>query len=164
MFQNLRNGSKIYILHKSEPKVEVGEVVNISPINQNFTTQYNIMKYVVDIKVKIDDRELEFQKLPTDASTADFNGVYISDNKDNIINEISILKINSEKIVNNIETHKDIIKKCELLLTDLSPEIKRDAERLKEFNNMKTEISDLKTNMNDIKNMLSKILKTKKEE
>lgn len=161
MFQNLRVGSPIYILHKKEPKLIIGEVSSVSlpvPVfNQTFQAGvYQQPKTTVDIKAKVGDDIIDYQKLPSELSIADFGntGMVISETQDAIINEINVLKNNSESILKSIDTHKHIIDECGIMLESISPSIKQEAERNREFEAMKSE-------MKEMKEMLAQVLKPK---
>lgn len=81
MFQSIRQGQQFFILHKGEnPRCDVGTVVSVSnpvPKYQNGYTAYPLPQneMVVDVKVKVGDDTLDFQKLPANLSIADFSQV-----------------------------------------------------------------------------------------
>ena len=161
MFQNLRVGSPIYILHKNEPKLIVGEVSSVSlpvPVtNQVYQAGvFQQQKTTVDVKVRVDGEIVDYKKIPSDLSIADFGtGMVISETKDAIINEIQILKNNSANILDSIDKHKKIMEECDIMLQTLSPIVKQEAERSKEMEAMRTE-------MKELKEMLAQVLKPKK--
>lgn len=162
MFQNLRVGSPIYILHKTEPKLIVGEVSSVSlpvpVLNQVYQAGvFQQPKTTVDVKVKYNGEVIDYQKLPSEMSIADFgnSGMVISESKDSIINEVQILKNNSANILDSIEKHKKIMEECDVMLQTLNPSVKQEAERNKEMEAMKSE-------MKEMKEMLAQVLKSKK--
>ena len=167
MFQGLRESSPFYILYKSEPRLEVGEVISVSsPVPQfgNITYQSGNLvppKNVVDVKVSINGESVDFQKLPADASIADFgsNGIVVSESRDAIINEISGFKKASERVLADVERHKHVVTERDTMLTLLNPQLKREAEQAEEIENLKRGMSDLRGDMNDIKGMLAQALK-----
>ena len=87
MFQGLRPAAPIYILYKAEPRIAVGEVVSVSnPVPQYSATAYQngmVMppKAYVDIKIRIADEMVDLQRLPADATIADFgnSGMVVSE-------------------------------------------------------------------------------------
>ena len=164
MFSNLRSGAPLYVLHRSEPRVEVGEVVNVSQPTPQFNTTYNngIMtppKMYVDVRIKVGDQMIDLQKLQSDMSVADCNGMVVAEGKDAIVNEVAALAKMSQSVLDSVDRHKDIVTKCNALLVELNPDVKREAERAKEMNDLRNEVADLKS-------MLSQLLnsKTKKGE
>lgn len=161
MFQNLRAGSPLFILHKTEPKLVIGEVSNVSlPVPQMGQTfqagVYSQPKTTVDVKVKVNGEIIDYQRLPSDMNIADFGntGMVISESKDCILNEIQLLKKNSEEIIGSVEHHKSIVEQCNIMIEDLNPEAKKDAERGKEIDSMRSEIQEMKK-------MLAQVLKSK---
>lgn len=169
MFQNLRAGTPLYVLHKKEPKIEQGEVIFVSnPVPQFGQTTFNAgimaqQPMTVDVKIKNGDQTIELQKLPATLSIADYgNGMVVSENRDAIINEIGVLKNTSQKIIESIGYHKEMVKKCDLLLEELNPQIRQEAERSRELESISTRVSGLENSLERIEEMLARSLNTKK--
>ncbi len=169
MFQNLRTGTPLYVLHKNELKLEVGEVVSVTPPRPQTIQNYTVgvlppQQTVVDVEVKIGDNTIKIPGLMTTLSITDCNnGVVVSDSRDAMLSEVSIIKGNSQKILNSIEQHQEIVKKCDELLQELSPQIKQDAERAKEMETLDKRVGGLESSMARIENMLVQALEPKKE-
>ena len=99
MFQSIRQGQQFFILHKGEnPRCDIGTVISVSnpvPKYQNGYASYPLPQneMVVDVKVKVGDDTLDFQKLPANLSIADFSqvggNVVVSESKDAINAEIA---------------------------------------------------------------------------
>lgn len=169
MFQSLRIGTPLYVLHKNEPKVETGEVIFVSsPVPQFGQTTFNAgmitpPQTTVDVKIKSGEQTIELQKLPSNLSIADYgNGLVVSESKDAILNEISVLKSNSQKIIESIDQHREIVKKCDVLLEDLNPQIKKEAERSREIESLSDRVGGLESSIADIKDLLVRTLDSKK--
>lgn len=123
MFQSIRQGQQFFILHKGEnPRCDVGTVVSVSnpvPKYQNGYTAYPLPQneMVVDVKVKVGDDTLDFQKLPANLSIADFSqiggNVVVSESKDAINAEIEAMKISSVRVVESVQYHQKVIKSCD---------------------------------------------------
>jgi hypothetical protein len=166
MFSNLRIGTPLYVLHKNEPQLEIGEVTFVSQPTPQFGTTYSggypmpSPKMLVDVKIKSSSGEVELQKLPADLTIADFgNGMVISESKDAILNEIDTLRKSSVRVIESVDMHKNIVEKCDGLLAELNPQIKQEMERTKEFDTLKEEVGGIKTDLVELKGMLSKLLK-----
>ena len=165
MFSNLRIGTPLYVLHKDEPQLEVGEVTFVSQPTPQFGTTYNAgypmpaPKMLVDVKIKSANGDVELQKLPAELSIADFgNGMVISESRDAICNEVDTMRKASIRVIESVEQHKGIVEKCDALLAELNPQIKQEVERTKEFDSLKQEVGGLKENLLELKGMLSKLL------
>ena len=126
-FSNLRNSNQLFILHKdSVPTLEIGKVINVSPPIPKYgnTGMYN-PEMIIDITADVNGTSTNFHKLPANGEIADFgNNIVISCNKDAMNNEIAAMKQRSQDIVNSIQLHKDIIKGCDDIMSQLNPEIK----------------------------------------
>jgi hypothetical protein len=165
MFSNLRIGTPLYVLHKNEPQLEVGEVTFVSQPTPQFGTTYNAgypmpaPKMLVDVKIKSANGDVELQKLPAELSIADFgNGMVISESREAICNEVDTMRKASIRVIESVEQHKGIVDKCDALLAELNPQIKQEVERTKEFDSLKQEVGGLKENLLELKGMLSKLL------
>ena len=165
MFSNLRIGTPLYVLHRNDPKLEVGEVIFVSQPTPQLGTTYNAgypmptPKMLVDVKIKTANGDVELQKLPAELSIADFNnGMVISESKDAILNEVDVIRKNSVHIIESVEQHKGIVEKCDVLLAELNPQIRKEAERTREFDSLKQEVGGLKGDLAELKGMLSKLL------
>ena len=156
MFQNLRGGSPLYILHKNEPKLSIGEVKNVSQPMPQFgvTYQSGILsqpKNTVDIRVAIDGEEVTLQKIPADLSIADFGaGMVVSENREAIVTEIEAFKHASEKHVADTPKHEHIVSECTTMLGMLNPHIARETEQEKKIETLTTELADIKAMLSGI--------------
>lgn len=170
MFQSLRNGTPLYVLHKNEPRLEVGDVTFVSNPTAQFGQSYqmgNLMGQptTVDVNIKVEGQEkpIEIKQLPAALSIADYgNGMVISESKEAIINEIGLLKNNSQKVIDSIDQHKQIVLKCDELLQELNPQIKQEAERSREIESLSKRVGNMESSMGRIEEMLSRALNTKK--
>lgn len=166
MFQGLRVGSPIYLFSKNEPKIDIAEVVSVG----NPTPQYDITSFqngnflppknTVDIKVRVGEQVIDLQKLPADSSIADFGttGMVVSESRDAVISEIDGYKKLSLRALDDVDRHKHVIAECDKMLGALNPQIKQEAERAQEIENIKAGMSNLQDEMTDIKAMLTKAL------
>lgn len=143
-FQNLRNNNSIYILHKdSEPYLEIGKIMNVSPPIPKYGGQFN--ELTVDLQVEVNKSQVNFQKVPANLDIADVgSNMVISCNKEAIADEVKFTKQQSEDIINSIESHQQIIKGCDEIIKILNPEIAEKEERDRETQALREEISSLK--------------------
>lgn len=162
MFQAMTQGATLFILHKNEPKVEVGRVVSVN----THLPQYNPNQpqamfngMVTDLTVSVGSDTIPFLGLPASASTANFadKGLFISEDQGLVVNEITTLRDNSKRIIDSYETNKDLFEKYEALLISLNPDKQREVRSAKELAALKDELSEMKR-------MLSAILGTKTKE
>lgn len=142
-FFSLQPGSPVYILNKeSVPVVNVGSVISVS---QPRPSQQNWQQTLVNLAVDIDGVSRSFENLPSDKEMADsMTGIQIYCNRDMILAEVSRMRKASAQIVNDIDKHKAIVKACDGILCELSPEIAEKAAREKEFKEMKAQLDEMR--------------------
>lgn len=158
----MTQGATLFILHKNEPKVEMGRVVSVN----THLPQYNPNQpqamfngMVTDLTVSVGSDTIPFLGLPASASTANFadKGLFISEDQGLVVNEITTLRDNSKRIIDSYETNKDLFEKYEALLVSLNPDKQREVKSAKELAALKDELSEMKR-------MLSVIIGTKTKE
>lgn len=149
-FSSLRPSSVLYILNKDGvPSVNIGTVVGVSsPMTKmGLPPMFNQMQeVVVDITVKVDDKQGVFQKVPANLDSWEYelNGVktpyILATSKESINNEINSLRQQAVVILNSIEHNKQVVTTCDQLLQQLNPEY---AEKQRQ----EQEIAELKSQM-----------------
>jgi len=165
MFQNLRVGTPLYVLHKNELKIETGEVTFVSqPVNQfNQVVFANSQPATVDISMQVDGKPIELKKIPATLSISDCgNNRVVSESREAISTELSVMKANSQRVIDSMDQHKEIVRKCDELLQELNPQIKQEAERSKEIESLANRVGGLESSIGRIEQMLTRSLETKK--
>ena len=162
MFQGLSQGATLYILYKNEPRMEKGRVISLNTHVPQFNpTQPQAMfsGMVTDLTVAIGNETINLAGLPAAASIANFpdKGMYVSEDQGMIVNELTAMRDNSQRIVDSYEANKSLRDKCDALLVSLNP------DRQKEMQNAK-DVAELKGELADMKKMLSALLGTKTKE
>ncbi len=162
MFQGLSQGATLYILYKNEPRMEKGRITSVN----THLPQYNPSQpqalfngMVTDLTVTVGSETIPFAGLPANASVANFpdRGIFVSEDQGMVVNEITSMRDNSQRIVDSYDANKKLRDKCDALLLSLNP------ERQKELQNAK-EMAELKGELAEMKRMLSAMLGTKKME
>ena len=114
MFQGLRTNSLFYVLDKGEnPNLRIGQVVSVSnpqtkypAFNNGFTPQP--METVVDVKVKLNDEEVDFKQLPANGQIANDKNLVVSDNKDAMSAEVdAMLRQSKAQLYNSTVANLD---------------------------------------------------------
>ncbi len=142
-FFSLQQGSPVYILNKeSVPVVNVGSVVSVS---QPRPSQQNWQQMLVNVTVDIDGVSRSFENLPSDKEMADsMTGMQIYCNRDMVLAEVNRLRKVSAQIVDDIDKHKAIVRACDGILCELSPEIAERAAREKELQEMRSQLEEMR--------------------
>lgn len=142
-FFSLQQGSPVYILNKeSVPVVNVGSVISVS---QPRPSQQSWQQMLVNVTVDIDGVSRSFENLPSDKEMADsMTGMQIYCNRDMVLAEINRLRKVSAQIVSDIDKHKAIVRACDGILCELSPEIAERAAREKELQEMRSQLEEMR--------------------
>lgn len=156
MFQNLRQNNQIFVLHKeSAPYLETGTVVSVTaPVPKfpmpGFPAQAGFAppgaEMTVDLTVKINGQDVNFQKLPANAEIADFgagNSIVVSASRDAMNAEVAALKQRSADIIGSVDFHKGVIDGCDKVLAALNPEFAEKREQQEEIASLKRQMGGL---------------------
>ena len=159
MFQNLRQGSQLYILHKTmTPYLEMG-VVETMP-QMPMMGYYQPMMLPLDITVRVNDKVTPYKQLPPSAEVANVveqtsgEEVCIACSKEAINSEVQILMQKSIDTINSVDMHKQRIEVCKNLLNQLNPDKVREAQQAQEINDLKGQLSAMQAQMAELTEQL----------
>lgn len=149
MFQGLRTNSLFYVLDKGEnPNLRVGQVVSVSnpqtkypAFNNGFTPQP--METVVDVKVKLNDEEVDFKQLPANGQIANDKNLVVSDNKDAMSAEVDAMLRQSKAILESVDYHNRVVESCEGMLQQLNPQIAKEKEQTEKISKLEGKVSGI---------------------
>ena len=160
MFKDTRINSPFYILHRGDkPRLETGTVQAVSQPVPKMPVNYNAMypqqpDMVVDIKVKVGDSVLTFEKLPAGSVIADFaaasQNMVVSTVRDNIRAEIEVMQSQSRSILESVVYHETVVAECDTILKDLNPTYAKEKEQEEEIKRLRDEISEMKRSLGGI--------------
>lgn len=160
MFANLRQGSQVYILHKtSSPYIEVGTVDTVT--NMPIIGYYpNMPMMPIDINVRVGDKVMPYKQLPANAEVA--NGmapgsgeeIILACTKDAITGEVQTMKQKSIETINSVNYHKQRIEVCEALLNQLNPEAAEKKAQQEEINGLRGQVSSLTSMIEELRKEL----------
>lgn len=160
MFQSLTQGMPLYILYRNEPRMETARVISVNTHPQQATPS-NPMAIlngpVTDIVVSVDGKTLPpFQGLQPSAMVATFSteGMFISEDKSLIDNELKSIEDSHQRIVDGYDTSKEMVEKCKALRLKLNPDKQKEEARAKEIEKLQGQISEMKT-------LLMRVIETK---
>lgn len=158
----MSQGTTLYVLYKNEPRMEKGRVVSVNTHLPQFNPSQPQAMFggmVTDLTVAVGSDTIPFAGLPATASVANFpdKGIFVSEDQGLVVNELTSMRDNSQRIVDSYDAHKALRDKCDALLLSLNP------ERQKEMRNEK-EMAELKGELAEMRRMLSAVLGTKTKE
>lgn len=158
----MNQGATLYILYKNDPRLEKGRIVSVNTHLPQFNPSQPQAMFggmVTDLTVAVGSETIPFAGLPATASAANFpdKGIFVSEDQGLVINELTSMRDNSQRIVDSYDAHKALRDKCDALLLSLNP------EKQKEMQNAK-EMADLKGELAEMRKMLSAFIGTKQKE
>lgn len=133
MFSTVRVNQQIYILDKANGTFEVGTVCEepktrfsqMTP-NQQFNTPYPqpMTVQVVDLKIQTPNGTQALQGLPMDKNVYDnpAKTLFATEDKATMLNELKVLKSQSENHVKQTQYHQEMIGKYDGWIDMLNPE------------------------------------------
>ena len=162
MFSGLRQNSLFYVLDKGEnPTLRIGQVVSVSnpqakypSFNNGFTPQP--MESVVDVKVKINDEEVEFKQLPANGQIANDKNLVVSESKDAMSAEVDAMLRNSKTILESVDYHERVVKSCEGMLLQLNPQIAKEKEQAAKISALEGKVSGMEGKLDKMMGLLEK--------
>lgn len=163
MFQSLRPNNQIFILHKDKAILEIGSVVSVStpmPKYQVPPVFGQHQEMVVDLIVKVNNQDVNYQKIPANLDLADFGtgNIVISDNRNAMNSEILSLKQKSVNIINSVDHHQKLIESYDSMLSGLNPEFAEKQQQQAEINELKLQVNDLTRGISDLMKMNKDLL------
>lgn len=152
-FQNLRQGSQVYILHKGlQPYYEVGTVESI-PSLQTMSYYQNLPMMPLDLSVRVGEKVIPYQHIPPTAESAKVTSqlsgeeVCVACSKEAISAEVEMLIHQSVDAINSVDAHKQRIETCKNMLNQLNPEQRQKAQQAQEIESLKGQLADMKEMM-----------------
>ena len=145
MFSTLRPSNTVYILEQSDRLIlKIGTITSMIP---NYTGS-------IDMKVKTQDQEYEFQKIPYSQTIAKNGSLTISETMEGILNEVAKIKENASSILNNREFYLNQIKDCDEILRTNNPKYDKELKRDEEIDNLKQQVSEIASSLTSIEKLL----------
>lgn len=171
MLSGLRQGTPVYVLYKNEPRFAVGKVAQVSnqyPPQFNFQQPLNPnnIGMMVDLSIEVDGKTETYPRIPINSAIAEFpdKGVILSETRDGIVNEITVIRNASQTALEQIDVHKRIIASCDQLLLDLNPQLKHEQEQAGKIAKLEEQLAGMSDQIAALTGMLSKSLGKKSKE
>ena len=149
MFSTLRQNSPIYILDKKgSPVLKKGIIESVSPQRSKSGSFYGQpLDMVVDIVVNVDSSKEEFKNITASFSIANDGNLVISESKEAMSTEVDSMLSISKQILESVDYHQEVIKKCEQILKDLNPQFAKDKLQEEKINNLEERIGGVENTL-----------------
>ena len=153
MFSTLRQNSPIYILDKKgSPVLKKGIIESVSPQRSRTGSFYGQpLDMVVDITINIDGTKEEFKNIPASLNIANDGNLVISESKEAMSTEVDSMLSISKQILESVDYHQEVIKKCEQILKDLNPQFAKDKLQEEKINSLEERMGGVEDTLGDIK-------------
>lgn len=165
-FQNLRPNNQIYVLDKQgKPKFEKASIISVSMPTPKYGTNAQfgqLPELVVDIVVKVGDRQESYQKLPANLETADSGVKFITTSRESMTSEIMSIKQSSQNVIASVELHNSIIDECDNIIKELNPEVAEREERDRELRDLREQVASMTRGLSELTNMIGELKGEKK--
>lgn len=169
MFQQVRQGNQLYILHKGEqPRIEVTTVTHAGQPTPKFQTQYNPylpapnQEMLVDITVKIGEQVLDFGGLPAAADFVDLTSsgkpMILATSREAMMAQVENMLAGSKQIVESVDYHRSVMQGCEAILQQLNPQLAERKQQDQRMEQMNKEMGNVKSELGELKSMLARFL------
>lgn len=164
MFQGLRTNSLFYVLDKGEnPNLQIGQVVPVSNPQTKYPTFNNgftphPMETVVDVKVKLNDEEVDFKQLPANGQIANDKNLVVSDNKEAMSAEVDTMLRQSKTILESVDYHKKVVDSCEGMLLQLNPQIAKEREQTEKISKLEGKVSGMEGKLGKMMGLLQQAI------
>ena len=157
MFQSLRQNSQLYVFYKGDnPRLARAMIVSppVSRPKYQVPANFGQSEMVVDIIAKVNGQTVNYNGLPAHLDIADSvlsgENIVVSDNKEAMNAEILSLKQKSIDIINSVDFHKNLIKNCDLILSELNPEFAEKKAQKEEIDTLKIQVNDLSSSIKEL--------------
>lgn len=126
-FKDLKSGYPVYLLDRT---ALVYEQAKVMAVQQNYTPS-SFGKMEVNVTIQTKDGKQNIYSVADTERTAYAGTLLIATEKESIVNELNMLKSNSEEALGKMDEHKRTIERCTSLLAELDTAF-RDQQKINE--------------------------------
>lgn len=150
-------------LEGENPNLQIGQVVSVSnpqtkypTFNNGFTPQP--METVVDVKVKLNDEEVDFKQLPANGQIANDKNLVVSDNKEAMSAEVDTMLRQSKAILESVDYHRKVVDSCEGMLLQPNPQIAKEREQTEKISKLEGKVSGMEGKLDKMMGLLQQAI------
>ncbi len=171
MFQQLRQGNPFYIINREDGvRAEVGQVTSVTSPQPKFPNTFNPYmplpagtEMFVDLKVKVGEKILEFEKLPAVMTMVDFTEqgkpIIVCSSRDAANEKLRLIREDSKQIVESCAYNQKVIDDCDVAISLFNPEIQQADEQQKKIEGLDAKINDINEQFADVNSSIAEIKK-----
>ncbi len=139
MFKELKSGYPIYLFDRSSVKYEQAKVMSVQ---QNFQPS-TFGKMEVNVTVQTMDGKQNTYSVTDTEQTAYAGTLLLATSKECVVNEVNVLKSNSEEVLAKVEEHKRIVEECSKLLAELDTTFRDQQKTNERLNQMESKLDEI---------------------
>lgn len=138
-FKDLKSGYPVYLLDRTALRYEQGKVM---AVQQNFSAA-TFGKMEVNVTIQTRDGKQNIYSVADTEQTAYAGPLLIATNKECVINEINMLKNNSEEILGKMDEHKKTVKSCTSLLAEIDTTFRDQQKNNERLDQMESKLEEI---------------------
>ena len=163
MFQQLSQGALLPIFFRVNPRVVEGRVLTVNTHFPSFNPSqpFNPMSGpVTDITVQVENETLPFAGLPANGVTANFpdKGIFISTDKAAVTREVDSFKAAIRQDLASVPEKEKALQQLEAISLELDPGRKAEAQKSKEIEILKEQVSVMGSNISALSGKLDQLI------
>lgn len=139
LFKDVKQGYPLYIFDRNNVSIKTGSVTAVT--FPHISTKPN-GGMVVDVTVTIDGATQQYEIRDT-SECAYVGTTMLSPNIESVLNEVRLLRAQSEEAIKSVDRHKENISKCTTLLTEFDPVYKEKQANEQRLTNIENSIEKL---------------------
>lgn len=169
MFQQIRQGEQLFVLHKEEyPRMEMASVTFASQLKPKFQNQYNPylsqpgQEMLIDLTVKLGDQTIDLGGLPATADVVDLTSsgkpMIVTCSRETLLSQAETMFAKSKQIVDSRDYNLHQMQGLENIMQQLNPQLAERKAQDQRMDQMSKEVGSVKNDLSEVKSMLAKLL------
>lgn len=169
MFQQIRQGEQVFVLHKEEyPRMEMASVTFASQPKPKFQNQYNPylsqpgQEMLIDLTVKLGEQTIDLGGLPATAEVVDLTSsgkpIIVTCSREALLSQAETMFAKSKQIVDSRDYNLHQMQGLENVMQQLNPQLAERKAQDQRMEQMNKEMGSVKSELGELKSMLSKFL------
>lgn len=148
-FKDIKQGYPVYVLHKGQMTARTGKVTMVSqPRFPQVAQQPMASGLVMDVTIEEDGQSRTYT-MPESSAVVCAGDVIISTDRGGILMEVEAMRNASEEVVNSVQRHREIMEKCDRILTEWNPALAEKKQQEERISSLEDEVRGLGTMLKD---------------
>ena len=139
MFKELKSGYPIFLFDRASLKYEQAKVMSVQ---QNYNPS-SFGKMEVNVTIQTKDGKQNTYSVTDSERTAYAGTLLIATQKDCVVNEVNVLKSNSEDALQRVNEHKRIVEACGKLLSELDTTFRDQQKTNERLDNLENKLDEI---------------------